>query len=149
GNGKALNSAEVQGLKLFMDKGCAACHGGINLGGGGYFPFGVAKAPDADLRPVGDLGRFKVTNTESDRFSFKSPSLRNINLTPPYFHSGKVWTLGEAVSVMASSQLGTSMTPAETAQVVSFLKSLTGKQPAVEYPILPPNADATPKPMVQ
>lgn len=149
GNGKALNSAEVQGLKLFMDKGCAACHGGINLGGGGYFPFGVAKAPDADLRPVGDLGRFKVTNTESDRFSFKSPSLRNINLTPPYFHSGKVWTLGEAVAVMASSQLGTSMTPAETAQVVSFLKSLTGRQPAVEYPILPPNADGTPKPMVQ
>ncbi len=146
GDAKALKAKERTGLKLFMDKGCAACHGGINLGGTGYYTFGVVKAPDADLRPATDTGRFKVTHAESERFAFKSPSLRNIVLTPPYFHTGKVWKLDEAVAVMGSVQLGAALSHEETDQIVAFLGTLTGRQPRVAYPILPANGPTTPTP---
>ena len=66
GDTDALNSEEKEGLQLFIGKGCAACHNGINLGGSGYFPFGVVKKPGADILPPGDKGRFEVTKTASD-----------------------------------------------------------------------------------
>ena len=149
GSRTALSLKEQKGLTLFMDKGCAACHSGVNMGGTGYYPFGVVSAPDASIRPPDDLGRFKVTQTESEKFSFKSPSLRNIVLTPPYFHSGKVWKLDEAVAVMGMVQLGKKLTTEENEMIVAFLGSLTGRQPKVEIPILPPNGAATPTPIVK
>lgn len=149
GYGKALTARQEKGLRLFMDKGCSSCHNGINIGGAGYFPFGVLEAPDASIRPAGDLGRFKVTNTSSDKYVFKAPTLRNIDLTPPYFHSGKVWKLKDAVSIMGSSQLGIRLTPDDDETIVAFLLTLTGKQPRVEYPVLPPNSDTTPLPSIK
>jgi cytochrome c peroxidase len=149
GDAKALDAKERAGLKLFMTKGCGACHGGINMGGTGYFTFGTVSAPDAELRPESDPGRFKVTREENERFAFKSPSLRNIDLTPPYFHTGKIWKLEEAVTIMGTVQLGTSLSDEETGRIVAFLGTLTGRQPKVEYPILPANGDATPTPMAQ
>ncbi len=146
GNGKALTDVEEKGLGIFMEKGCAACHNGINVGGGGYFPFGVLEAPDASIRPPGDLGRFKVTNTSSDKYVFKAPTLRNVALTPPYFHSGKVWKLKDAVAVMGSSQLGIRLSSEDEEAIVAFLHALTGTQPIVEYPVLPPGSAATPLP---
>ncbi len=147
GNGKALSSKEVKGLALFMDKGCVACHGGINVGGSGYFPFGVREAPSVEIRPPADTGRFKVTNTSSDNYVVRSPSLRNVALTPPYFHSGKVWKLKDAVATMGSAQLGAKLTDDETGTIAAFLATLTGKQPKIDYPILPPSADGTPQPV--
>ncbi|GAM11089.1 cytochrome c551 peroxidase [Geobacter sp. OR-1] len=149
GDRKALSSKEHEGLKLFMAKGCSTCHNGVNIGGAGYFPFGVKESPDANTRPTEDFGRFKVTNTAADKYVFKSPSLRNIELTPPYFHSGKVWTLTDAVKIMGSSQLGITLNADEDAKIVAFLKTLNGKQPHVVYPILPPNSDSTPKPLLK
>lgn len=146
GDGKALTAREKKGLALFVEKGCSSCHNGVNVGGGGYFPFGVLEAPDAAIRPAGDLGRFKVTNTSADKYVFKAPTLRNIVLTPPYFHSGKVWKLKDAVLVMGSSQLGIRLNPDDDETIVAFLHALTGKQPKVEYPILPPDSDRTPLP---
>ncbi len=148
GNPKALNVSQRQGLELFMTKGCSNCHNGINLGGEGYFPFGVLQAPDAEIRPSGDLGRFKVTNVASDRYVFKAPTLRNIALTPPYFHSGKVWNLRDAVQVMSSAQLGNQLNSDEVDKITAFLVALTGKQPKVEFPILPRSSDMTPRPML-
>lgn len=145
GDEKALNSIEKSGLSKFSGKGCAACHGGINMGGTGYYKFGVKENPDAALM-TGDKGRFKVTSLEKDEYSFKSPSLRNIALTPPYFHSGKVWPLEEAVSIMGSTQLGISLSKEDVRDIVSFLHATTGKQPMVEYPVLPAPTDSTPKP---
>jgi cytochrome c peroxidase len=147
GDRKALSAKEAKGLALFMDKGCVACHGGVNVGGAGYFPFGVTEAPSAEVRPPADTGRFKVTNTASDNYVFRSPSLRNVALTPPYFHSGKVWKLKEAVSVMGSAQLGAKLTDDESGTIAAFLTTLTGKQPQLDYPILPPSGDDTPRPM--
>jgi cytochrome c peroxidase len=146
GEGGALASREKNGLKLFMDKGCAPCHSGVNVGGTGYFPFGLVEAPDGDIRPAGDPGRFKVTDTAADRYVFKSPSLRNIALTPPYFHSGRVWKLMDAVSIMGTAQLGIHLTAEEAETITRFLHTLTGDQPRVEYPLLPPNSETTPRP---
>ena len=145
GDKAALSKEEQEGLGFFMDKGCAPCHGGINLGGTGYFPFGVVEKPQSNIT-AGDTGRFKVTGVKSDEYVFKSPSLRNIALTPPYFHSGKVWNLRDAVAIMGSSQLGISLTDDQVNTIVAFLRTTTGTQPTVEYPILPPITDKTPKP---
>ena len=65
---------------------------------------------------------------------FKVPTLRNIELTPPYFHSGKSWDLKQAVGVMATSQLGEHLTDDQITKITAFLKSLTGEQPKVTYP---------------
>jgi cytochrome c peroxidase len=146
GDTEALTEGERAGLDLFMQKGCTSCHNGVNVGGAGYFPFGLVEAPSEELRPVEDRGRFAVTHTAEDEYVFKSPSLRNIALTPPYFHSGKVWDLNTAVSVMGTAQLGAHLTDSEVSAVVEFLKALTGDQPEVVYPILPPQTKDTPLP---
>lgn len=145
GDLNALSKDEKKGLELFISKGCADCHAGVNMGGEDYYTFGVVEKPDAKI-VSGDKGRFTVTNTAADEYVFKSPSLRNIEYTAPYFHSGKVWGLQEAVAVMSSAQLGISLTDSDTKFITAFLKTLTGVQPKVAYPVLPPSTDATPKP---
>jgi len=146
GDAAALTTEQKEGLRLFLDKGCASCHNGMNLGGGMYAPFGVVEKPGADILPAADKGRFQVTKTADDEYVFKVPTLRNIELTPPYFHSGQAWDLKQAVGVMATSQLGEHLTDAEIGKVTAFLRSLTGTQPQVSYPILPPSVATTPKP---
>jgi cytochrome c peroxidase len=149
GKTEALSATEKRGLELFMSKGCAPCHSGVNLGGQGYFPFGVVEKPGSEILPRDDRGRFEVTKTASDEYVFKSPSLRNIALTAPYFHSGKVWDLKQAVAVMGSSQLGSKLTGTDVDAIVEFLQTLTGAQPKVEVPILPPHTRETPLPDVR
>jgi cytochrome c peroxidase len=149
GDEEALTGAELAGLGLFMEKGCAACHAGMNVGGSDYFPFGVARKPGADVLPPNDKGRFEVTRTVADEYVFKAPSLRNVALTAPYFHSGGVWDLGEAVDVMGSVQLGAELTPGDVDAIVAFLESLNGEQPNVRYPVLPPHTTETPPPFVE
>lgn len=146
GNDVALSGEQKAGLKLFIDKGCASCHNGVNVGGGMYAPFGVVEKPGADMLPLADKGRFQVTKTTSDEYVFKVPTLRNIELTPPYFHTGKSWDLKQAIGVMASSQLGQNLSDAEITSIAAFLLSLTGEQPQVAYPILPPSTVDTPRP---
>ena len=146
GNASALNAEEKSGLKLFMEKGCAACHNGINVGGGRYAPFGVVEKPGAEFLPPQDRGRFMVTKTPSDEYVFKVPTLRNIALTAPYFHTGKAWDLRQAVAVMGTSQLGAKLSEDEIDRITAFLGSLTGDIPTVVYPALPPGVAATPHP---
>jgi cytochrome c peroxidase len=145
GDSSALSAQEKTGLEKFISKGCAACHGGINMGGTGYYKFGVMERPKSELLS-GDKGRFKVTSLDKDEYFFKSPSLRNIALTSPYFHSGKVWSLEDAVSTMGSVQLGISLTKNDVQDIVAFLHTTTGLQPKVVYPVLPAPTDKTPKP---
>lgn len=142
----SLNAQELNGLNLFINKGCVACHAGVNIGGQGYFPFGVIKKPGADVLPVGDKGRFSVTSTAADEYVFRAGPLRNIALTAPYFHSGEVWDLEEAVSIMGSSQLGHELNTEEVKSITAFLHTLTGEQPKVVYPTLPRSTEKTPRP---
>lgn len=147
GDENALDADQKAGLALFIDKGCAGCHHGINVGGGTYAPFGVIERPGADILPPDDKGRFAVTRTASDQYVFRVPSLRNVVLTPPYFHSGRVWDLRQAVEIMGSSQLGAKLTPEDVDKMVAFLHALTGEQPRVTLPILPPSTANTPRPV--
>jgi cytochrome c peroxidase len=146
GDPNALNAQEKQGLKLFMDTGCSACHNGINVGGQAYFPFGVVEKPGAEILPPNDKGRFTVTKTASDLYVFRAGPLRNVALRAPYFHSGQVWSLKQAVAIMGASQLGQKLTEPEEDAIVAFLQTLTGEQPRVELPILPVRTDSTPLP---
>jgi cytochrome c peroxidase len=146
GDTTALNELERAGLRTFMNKGCMSCHSGVNFGGQAYYPFGVIKKPGADILPPGDRGRFAVTNTASDDYVFRAAPLRNIALTAPYFHSGQVWSLEEAVAVMSSSQLGATLEDAEVKEIAAFLRTLTGRQPAVVLPELPAETGTTPRP---
>lgn len=147
GDDNALDAKEKKGLQTFMSAGCISCHNGVNLGGQAYFPFGLVKKPDGKILPTGDKGRFEVTKTQNDQYVFRAAPLRNIALTAPYFHSGQVWDLEEAVAIMGTAQLGKQLNAEEVGDIVAFLKTATGKQPKVEYPILPPSTATTPKPV--
>ena len=146
GNANALTAQQKQGLRLFIDKGCASCHAGVNLGGEGYFPFGVVEKPGADILPADDKGRFTATKTADEQYVFRAAPLRNIALTAPYFHSGKVWSLEQAVAIMGESQLGEKLNDKEIKAITAFLESVTGEQPKVELPILPVSTKTTPQP---
>ncbi|WP_424360886.1 cytochrome-c peroxidase [Methylocystis parvus] len=138
GDDAALSDDQKAGLKLFMDKGCSGCHNGVNIGGKSYAKFGVIANPGPEHLPAEDAGRYAVTKNIADRYVFKVPSLRNVELTAPYFHTGSTFDLRKAVNVMAESQLGVKLSDDETTKLVAFLKSLTGKQPEIVLPILPP-----------
>lgn len=146
GDANALTKIEKEGLALYIDKGCTDCHAGVNLGGEGYYPFGLVEKPAADIL-AGDKGRFSLSQADDDEFAFKAPTLRNIEYTAPYFHSGKVWPLEDAVSLMSSAQLGIKLNANEVKSITAYLKTLTGVQPKIEYPIFPPSTNATPKPV--
>jgi cytochrome c peroxidase len=149
GDDHALTPEQKQGLALFMEKGCSSCHSGVNVGGHGYYPFGVVEKPGADILPVNDKGRFAVTKTADDEYVYRASPLRNVAVTAPYFHSGKVWDLKQAVAIMGTSQLGAELKPDEVGQITAFLISLTGRPPEITYPVLPPETDRTPRPTAE
>jgi len=146
GDQAALSNAEKAGFNRFMEVGCQACHAGAYLGGEVYQKLGAVKPyPDTS-----DAGRQAVTKQESDRLVFKVPSLRNIDKTGPYFHTGKVATLEGAVKEMAEYQLGKQLTDDEIASIVTFLKTVTGDIPAeyIKQPELPKSTSKTPKAVI-
>lgn len=138
-----ITDAEKDGYALFKDKGCIVCHNGFGVGGNSFQKFGIAKPYDKDTQT---LGRYNVTKDEKDKYVFKVPLLRNIELTAPYFHDANTWSLSEAVNTMAEYQLGVTLADDETNRIVAFLKTLTGDQPSIIFPILPPSNENTPKP---
>ncbi|MFZ0097246.1 MAG: cytochrome-c peroxidase [Gemmobacter sp.] len=146
GDDHALTAEARAGLQLFIDKGCSSCHSGVNVGGHGYYPFGLIEKPGSEVLPPGDKGRFAVTETADDEYVFRAAPLRNVGVTAPYFHSGKVWDLTVAVEIMAESQLGAALEPQETKALVAFLDSLTGTMPEVVVPVLPAETATTPRP---
>jgi cytochrome c peroxidase len=146
GNDAVMTDEEVEGLQLFMDTGCVACHAGVNVGGQDYYAFGVMELPGAEILPPEDRGRFQVTASATDDYVFRAGPLRNIALTYPYFHSGKVWDLEQAVAIMGVSQLGRDLNDDEVKKITAFLHTLNGEMPRIEYPMLPASTAATPQP---
>jgi len=125
GNENAISKKAKNGYKLFKEQGCIACHHGINIGGNLYARFGVLRKTE-DLKGS-SKGRFEVTNDKRDEYFFKVPSLRNIELTYPYLHDGRIDNLEDAVKLMSNYQLGRTLTQEEIDDIVEFLKSLTGQ----------------------
>ena len=142
----SLSAAEERGRKLFFTEfdptgqhrgaECFHCHAGHNFTNDEFMNNGL----DTDAGMT-DEGRKNVTNASADRGRFKTPSLRNIALTPPYMHDGRLATL-EAVmdhyntGVKNSSTIeflmqynlqpgGLGLTAQEKADLVAFLKTLT------------------------
>jgi cytochrome c peroxidase len=129
GKSNALTQEEKEGYNLFKEYGCVSCHQGINVGGNMFQKFGVMGDYFADRGKVtkADLGRFNVTGQEKDRYVFRVPSLRNVELTSPYFHDGTAETLEQSVNVMVKYQLGRSLKSEQINLIIQFLKTLTGE----------------------
>jgi cytochrome c peroxidase len=143
GEARALSPVARTGLQRFISRGCAACHNGMGVGGQMFQKFGVTedywKATGSEEI---DAGRFEFTKVPTDLYVFKVPSLRNVAMTPPYFHDGSVAALDDAVRVMARVQLGVTLPGTEVEEIVAFLRTLTGPLPAsfATAPTLPPAA---------
>ncbi len=158
GDLNALTKKEKEGLKLFIDLGCASCHNGPAVGGNNFAKFGIVEAYweatrefvtlDKPTMPM-DVGKFAVTHKKEDLYVFKVPSLRNISRTYPYFHDGSIWNLEDAVQIMAKVQLGKELSKDQLDKIVAFLKALDGEIPkhALELPTLPPSTSKTSKPV--
>ena len=142
GKKDALSKDELEGYRLFKESGCVACHNGEAVGGNSFQKMGVVEPYKGNTSD----GRAAVTGNDADRFNYKVPTLRNVEMTYPYFHDGAYWTLTEAVDVMGRLQLGKKFSKEENARIVAFLKTLTGEQPKFLLPILPPSSDKTPRP---
>jgi cytochrome c peroxidase len=132
GNAVAITELEKLGYQKFKSFGCVACHQGINIGGNMFQTMGVMGNYFKDRgTPItdSDLGRYKVTKEDNDKHVFRVPSLRNVELTAPYFHDGSAPTLDKAVGVMAKYQLGRKLSNSDIKAIVAFLKTLTGELP--------------------
>ena len=135
GDEGALTPREQEGLKTFVEVGCASCHSGVGLGGDQYQKLGVRNA-----YTTRDVGRFQVTKDAHDRGVFKVPSLRNVTQTGPYFHDGSVPDLEKAIQLMGHHQLGVELSAQEVQKIKEFLASTEGQIPQdyIRAPEIPP-----------
>lgn len=143
GDDKALTEQELEGYTIFKNSGCIACHNGQAVGGTSFQKMGLVQ-PYKSTSPA--QGRSAVTGKDAERFMFKVPTLRNVELTYPYFHDGEAKTLEEAVDIMGRLQLGRQYSKDEIIKITLFLKTLTGDRPNIQLPILPASGDKTPRP---
>ncbi|PVX44988.1 cytochrome c peroxidase [Flavobacterium sp. 103] len=147
-----FNLDEIAGFNLFAGKAkCATCHF-IPLTNGTVPPnfdrseSEVLGVPGKDKKIDGDLGKFDLTKAEVNRYSFKTPTIRNIALTAPYMHNGIFKTLEEVIDFYdggGGNGLGfnlsnqtlpidkLNLTPLEKKQLIAFMKTLTDKK--LEY----------------
>jgi cytochrome c peroxidase len=147
-----FNIDEIAGFNLFAGKAkCATCHF-IPLTNGTVPPnfdrseSEVLGVPGRNKKIDVDLGKFDLTKAEVNRYSFKTPTIRNIALTAPYMHNGIFKTLEEVVDFYdggGGSGLGfnlpnqtlpadkLNLTPLEKKQLIAFMKTLTDKK--LEY----------------
>ena len=143
GDDNAITAYELEGYKIFKDSGCTACHNGEAAGGTSFQRMGIVQVYES-TSPV--EGRYSITGNDADRFSFKVPTLRNVEYTYPYFHDGQAKTLEEATDIMGQIQLGRHYTEEEIDKIVAFMKTLTGDMPQLTLPMLPPSSNDTPRP---
>lgn len=123
GDSQALTEAEKEGLKTFIKADCTSCHDGVLIGGESLETMGKER-PYANQA---DQGLFTISQDESDRMVFKVSQLRNIALTAPYFHDGKVATLEEAIRLMGTLQLDNELSDQDVKEIITFLNTLTDK----------------------
>lgn len=148
GNEKALTPQQVNGFKLFIDpeKGnCAVCHSAPNFTDNGFHNIGLKSWGEKNP----DMGRYTERPLGLMKGAFKTPTLRDITLSAPYFHDGSATTLEEVmdhynkggiVKTNLSPNMKTlSLSKKEQADVVAFLKSLTTEPEPITLPTLPMN----------
>ena len=144
GDRNAMTLQQWRGYKVFVDpvKGnCAACHAAPNFTDNGFHNIGIASKGDPDP------GRYGIRKVASMQGAFKTPSLRDIELTAPYFRDGSAQTLRDVVEHYVRggddrSNLSATMKPLtlseqEKDDLVAFMKALTGQRKAITVPNLP------------
>ena len=131
GDASAVNDAGKRGAELFLAKaGCGNCHSGSLFTDLKYHNVGIGLD-----KAEPDLGRHRVTNADADKGAFKTPSLRDITRSAPYFHDGSVATLKEALDLMVSGGIdnpnidrvnlkNTNLTEEEKTDLMEFLRAL-------------------------
>lgn len=141
---KPMSESAIRGREIFFGQqaNCAACHAGVNFTDELYHNLGVGMDVE---KP--DLGRFSVTGEEKDTGAFKTPTLRNVALTPPYMHDGSQKTLREVIDWYAKGGHSNphlsdkikkfEISAQETQDLIAFMESLTGDFPVVETARLP------------
>lgn len=129
GDKNALTKDEIEGYGLFKAAKCATCHTGHNLGGLSFEYMGVLNDYFADRGDMtdADKGLFNFEKAEKNVGKFKTPTLRNVALTPPYFHDGTVTSLEKAAAHMLKYQSGVRLSDADIKKIVLFLETLTGQ----------------------
>lgn len=129
GDEGSLSNNEKLGYLRFKEYGCTSCHQGVGIGGNLYQKLGIfyEYTYTQNGGNNSNLGRYKVTGNEDDRYMFKVPSLRNVALTAPYFHDGSEATLEGTVEKMMFYQLGSPSPAADVLLIVDFLRTLTGE----------------------
>jgi cytochrome c peroxidase len=146
GDKTAMSDQQVRGMDKFASSGCTSCHSGaafngpqMKMGEGFFtkFPTYTDNSYVAQYKLADDKGRQEVTANKADANMFRTPTLRNITDTAPYFHNGSVNDLAEAVRVMAKTQLNKDLQDADIQDIVAFLGSLTGEYPEITMPRLP------------
>ena len=134
GDKTAMTEEQIEGYAIFKDYKCATCHAGVNMGGLSYELMGQRdnyfqnrEINEKSGLTDSDNGRWAQTKVERDRYRFKTPTLRNVALTWPYYHDGSVSTLEKAIEMMAEFQVGRKMSEPEIAKVKTFLDAQTGQ----------------------
>lgn len=126
GDKEAMTKEEKLGLTAFIDNGCITCHSGPAFGGEMLQKFGLyGDYWEHTMSEVVDKGVFDLTNEEKDLYLFKTPSLRNIEKTYPYFHDGSVEKLEDAVRIMGELQIANDLSEEDVQRITTFLKALT------------------------
>ena len=129
GDAAAMDDAQKAGMKAFVSYGCATCHAGPALGGLSFEPINK-KADFRSHTPGYEEGAFGLqdfTKSEEHRDLFRVPTLRNVALTHPYFHTGAVSELEDAVRIMFNTQAGVVPSKEVLSSVTRFLEAQTGK----------------------
>lgn len=126
-----MNEAQTRGWELFRGKAaCTTCHSGDNFSDGLYHKMGIGLS---DAGEGTDKGRQDATKDAADAYKFRTPTLRNVSRTAPYFHDGSVAELRDAVKKMAggpklpgldSNYVDRALTDAEIDDLVAFLGAL-------------------------
>ena len=135
----AMTKEQKEGLKTFIQVGCASCHNGVGIGG--------------SMGAMNVAAKYKYMNVgdfKGDKNGMvKVPTLRNVTETAPYFHNGKIKTLSGAIKEMARIQLGTKLSDKQVKSIEAFLGALDGQKPYMKVPMLPASNDKTPRPVVK
>ena len=146
GDAKAMTAQQVRGFDIFLDanKGnCAACHSSPNFTDNGFHNIGLASWGN----PNPDMGRYAQKPVGRMKGAFKTPQLRGITLTAPYFHDGSAKTLRDAIGLyekggLVTTNIDPNIKPIKLSEkgkedLLAFLNALTGTTPAITIPTLP------------
>ena len=134
GDLSAISTNAKLGIKAYIDNGCIPCHSTSSIGGQMAQKFSLyGYYWDYTNSTHIDKGKYEVTQDPSDKFVFKVPQLRNVEMTAPYFHDGSISSLREAIIIMGKAETNITLKDVDVDNMLEFFKTLTGEIPLHAY----------------